>query len=72
MRWKKLTGKKVLYYYIMGLYLLLSYYLAEYLGITTWAFVQPFWLLLLSLTIYYGTMLLLFDIVTRKIMGMIR
>lgn len=52
---------KIIRYYILAGLLLGAYYLGDYLGITTWAFSQPLPLLLLVLTGYYGTILLLLD-----------
>jgi hypothetical protein len=59
---------EILHYYILAFFLLLGYYLADYLGITTWAFVQPLPILLFTLTIYYGTFIWIVDTQLHKIL----
>jgi hypothetical protein len=60
---------KILHYYILGFLLLMGYYIGDFLGITTWAFVQPLPLLLFVLTIYYGTFIWIVDSILHKVLN---
>lgn len=56
--------------YILGFMMLMFYYLGDILGVTTWAFAQNQILLLLSLTLWYGTWLLITDKILKKVLGL--
>jgi hypothetical protein len=57
----KKTKKEILHYYILGFLLLMAYYLGDFIGLTDWAFVQPLPILLVVLTLYYGTVIMIVD-----------
>jgi hypothetical protein len=57
----KMDIKEIAHYYILAFFLLMAYYLGDYLGITTWAFAQSMPVLLASLTLYYGTVIMIVD-----------
>jgi hypothetical protein len=56
-----LPVRDFLHYYILAFILLMGYYVAEYIGLTTWVFPKPLYILLPVLTAYYGTVILVFD-----------
>jgi hypothetical protein len=62
--------KEILHYYVLAFFLLLGYYLGDYLGITKWAFAQSMPVLLGSLTLYYGTFIWIVDSQLHKLMGL--
>jgi len=58
---------KTFMYYILAFFLLLGYYLGDALGITDWAFVQTLPVLLITLTLFYGTYIMIIDKIYRRI-----
>jgi hypothetical protein len=60
---------EILHYYILAFFLLMGYYIGDFIGITKWAFVQPLPILLLALTIYYGTFIWVVDSVLHKVLN---
>ncbi len=60
--------KELLHYYILAFFLLLGYYLADFLGITDFVFPKSTFVILSVLTLYYGTIILIVDSILHKIL----
>lgn len=65
---KKSTKKilHVLHYYMLAIVVLLGYYIAELLDIISWAFEQNFIIMIVVLTLWYGTILWIADSIIHK------
>lgn len=58
---------EVLHYYILAFFLLMGYYLAQLIGLVPWAFNNlSLPVMLLVLTIWYGTVLWIVDTALHK------
>lgn len=53
--------KEIVHYYLLALALLGGYFLAELIGIVPWAFNLNIIIMLIILTLYYGTVIMMFD-----------
>jgi len=60
--------KEILHYYILAFMLLIGYYIGDFFGITTFAFQQNQVVLMLILTLFYGTYILIIDNILHKIL----
>ena len=52
-------GKDLKIAFMFSFFALLGYYVGDFLGVTTWAFNKPFYILFPSLLVWYGIFLYL-------------